>query len=107
MSAGFDQARGDVVVSMDGDLQNDPADIPLLLQRIDAGADVVCGWRKKRKDKFLKRRLPSMVANWIIGRMTGVRIHDNGCSLKAYRSSVIKNTVLYGEMHRFIRRCPR
>ncbi len=102
MAAGFETAQGDIIVSMDGDLQNDPADIPLLLAKIDEGYDVVCGWRKNRKDKFWSRRFPSIIANWIIGRVTGVRIHDNGCSLKAYRGSVIKNTVLYSEMHRFI-----
>lgn len=102
MAAGFETAQGDVIVSMDGDLQNDPADIPLLLAKLDEGYDVVCGWRKNRQDKFWSRRFPSIIANWIIGRVTGVRIHDNGCSLKAYRGSVIKNTVLYSEMHRFI-----
>lgn len=102
MSAGFDIARGSIVVSMDGDLQNDPADIPRLLAKIQEGYDVVCGWRKKRQDKLWSRRVPSIVANWIIGRVTGVKIHDNGCSLKAYRASVIKNVSLYGEMHRFI-----
>lgn len=102
MAAGFHYAHGDLIVSMDGDLQNDPADIPLLLSKLEQGFDVVCGWRKNRQDKFLSRRLPSVVANWIIGRVTGVRIHDNGCSLKAYRASVIKNVALYGEMHRFI-----
>lgn len=102
MAAGFEQARGRVIVSMDGDLQNDPADIPLLLAKIDEGCDVVCGWRKNRQDKFVSRRVPSMVANWLIGHVTGVRIHDNGCSLKAYRASVIKRVSLYNEMHRFI-----
>lgn len=102
MVAGFDHTRGDIIVSMDGDLQNDPADIPLLLAKLDEGFDVVCGWRKNRQDKFLTRRLPSLIANWIIGQVTGVKIHDNGCSLKAYRSSTIKKVPLYGEMHRFI-----
>jgi glycosyltransferase involved in cell wall biosynthesis len=102
MVAGFDAAGGDVVVSMDGDLQNDPADIPRLLERMQQGYDVVCGWRKNRQDKFLSRRVPSMCANWLIGKITGVPIHDNGCSLKAYRAATIKNTSLYGEMHRFI-----
>jgi glycosyltransferase involved in cell wall biosynthesis len=102
MAAGFAYAKGRIIVSMDGDLQNDPADIPQLLAKIEEGYDVVCGWRKDRQDTFWTRRLPSVVANWIIGRMTGVRIHDNGCSLKAYRASVIKNVALYGEMHRFI-----
>ena len=100
-AAGFDFARGDVIVTMDGDLQNDPEDIPKLLKEID-GCDLVSGWRKDRKDPFLKRRLPSMVANWLISKVTGVELHDYGCSLKAYRRDVIKNLNLYGEMHRFI-----
>jgi glycosyltransferase involved in cell wall biosynthesis len=102
MAAGFDHARGDVIVSMDGDLQNDPADIPLLLSKLNEGFDVVCGWRKNRQDKFWTRRVPSVIANWIIGLVTGVKIHDNGCSLKAYRASIIKKVHLYGELHRFI-----
>lgn len=102
MAAGFEFARGQQIVSMDGDLQNDPADIPKLLEKLDEGYDLVCGWRKERQDKFWTRRLPSIVANWIIGKVTGVSIHDNGCSLKAYRASVIKQVSLYGEMHRFI-----
>lgn len=102
MAAGFEYARGQWIVSMDGDLQNDPGDIPQLLEKLDEGYDLVCGWRKDRQDKFLTRRVPSIVANWIIGKVTGVPIHDNGCSLKAYRASVIKQVSLYGEMHRFI-----
>ena len=102
MAAGFEYARGEVVVSMDGDLQNDPADIPLLLKKMNEGFDIVCGWRKNRQDKFWSRRVPSIAANWLIGKVTGVQIRDNGCSLKAYRASVIKNVTLYGEMHRFI-----
>jgi glycosyltransferase involved in cell wall biosynthesis len=102
MQAGFDFARGEVIVSLDGDLQNDPADIPKLLETIDQGYDVVCGWRKDRKDKALTRILPSKVANWMIGKITGVPIHDNGCSLKAYRSNIIKSIRLYSDMHRFI-----
>lgn len=102
MMAGFEFARGNVIVTMDGDLQNDPQDIAKLLEKIREGYDVVCGWRKDRQDKLWTRRVPSVVANWIIGRVTGVRIHDNGCSLKAYRASVIKNVTLYSEMHRFI-----
>jgi glycosyltransferase involved in cell wall biosynthesis len=102
MAAGFGQAKGELIVSMDGDLQNDPADIPKLLSKLEEGYDVVCGWRKERKDKLISRRIPSHIANWLIGRITGVRIHDNGCSLKAYRASTIKNVVLYGELHRFI-----
>ena len=102
MAAGFEFAQGQRIVSMDGDLQNDPNDIPKLLEKLDEGYDLVCGWRKERQDKFLTRRVPSMVANWIIGKVTRVPIHDNGCSLKAYRASVIKQVPLYGEMHRFI-----
>ena len=102
MAAGFEFARGEVVISMDGDLQNDPADIPQLLEKMDQGYDIVCGWRKNRQDKFWTRRVPSVAANWLIGKVTGVRIHDNGCSLKAYKASVIKDVTLYGEMHRFI-----
>lgn len=100
-AAGFDFSRGDVVVTMDGDLQNDPADIPKLLDLIKEN-DLVSGWRKKRKDPFFTRRLPSMAANWLISNVTGVKLHDYGCSLKAYRRDVIKNLKLYGEMHRFI-----
>lgn len=100
-AAGFDFARGDIVVTMDGDLQNDPNDIPRLLEAIKE-YDLVSGWRKKRKDPFVTRRLPSIIANWLISRVTGVRLHDYGCSLKAYRRDVIKNLRLYGEMHRFI-----
>ena len=102
MAAGFEKSRGEIIASMDGDLQNDPADIPRLLAKLEEGYDVVCGWRKNRKDKLISRRIPSVVANWLIGRITGVYIHDNGCSLKAYRASTIKNVALYGEMHRFI-----
>jgi len=102
MTAGFDHARGAIVVSLDGDMQNDPADIPLLVEKLEEGFDVVSGWRKDRKDKFFSRRLPSLIANWIIGRSTGVRLHDYGCSLKAYRRDVAKNLLLYGELHRFI-----
>ncbi len=100
-AAGFDFARGDIVITMDGDLQNDPKDIPRLLDAI-RDYDLVSGWRKKRKDTFLTRRLPSMIANWLISRVTGVRLHDYGCSLKAYRRDIVKNIRLYGEMHRFI-----
>jgi len=100
-AAGFDFARGDVIITMDGDLQNDPADIPKLLDLIK-DHDLVSGWRKKRKDPFFTRRLPSIIANWLISNVTGVKLHDYGCSLKAYRRDVIKNLKLYGEMHRFI-----
>jgi glycosyltransferase involved in cell wall biosynthesis len=101
MSAGFDHARGKVIVPMDGDLQNDPADIALLLTKVDEGYDVVSGWRRDRQDGFA-RRLPSRIANWLIGRVTGVRLHDYGCTLKAYRADVVAETRLYGEMHRFL-----
>ena len=102
LSAGFDHARGQVMVPMDGDLQNDPRDIPKLLDLVEQGYDVVSGWRRRRSEAFLTRRLPSLVANWFIGRLTKVRIHDYGCTLKAYRRDVIRNVKLYGEMHRFI-----
>ncbi len=102
MAAGLDHARGDVIVTMDADLQNDPSDIPLLLERMTDDVDVVSGWRKERKDKFLSRRLPSMMANSLISNITGVHLHDYGCTLKAYRHDVIKDVRLYGEMHRFI-----
>lgn len=102
MAAGFEYARGGIIVSIDGDLQNDPADIPRLLAKLEEGYDVVCGWRKDRKDKLISRRIPSVIANWLIGKITGVPIHDNGCSLKAYRSGVIKRVALYSELHRFI-----
>lgn len=101
-SSGFDAARGDIIVTMDGDLQNDPADIHRLLEKTDVGYDVVSGWRVNRKVPFLTRRLPSMIANKLISRVTGVHLHDYGCSLKAYRRDVIKKIRLYGEMHRFI-----
>jgi glycosyltransferase involved in cell wall biosynthesis len=102
MAAGFRAAKGKIIVSMDGDLQNDPKDIPRLLQKLDEGYDVVCGWRKDRKDKLISRKIPSKIANWLISKITGVPIHDNGCSLKAYRKEVIKQVSLYSELHRFI-----
>ncbi|NOZ22691.1 MAG: glycosyltransferase family 2 protein [Planctomycetes bacterium] len=102
MSAGFDYARGKVIIPMDGDCQNDPADIPRLLAKLDEGYDIVSGWRKERKDGLLSRRFPSVIANWLIGRVGGIRLHDYGCTLKAYRADVIKTVNLYGEMHRFI-----
>jgi len=101
MAAGFEYASGDIIVTMDADLQNDPDDIPKLLEKIK-DCDVVSGWRKNRQDKFLSRRLPSMMANGLISKVTGVALHDYGCTLKAYRKEVIKNVRLYGEMHRFI-----
>lgn len=102
MVAGFDHARGRVLITMDGDLQNDPADIPKFLDKINEGYDIVVGWRYDRQDKLVSRRIPSKIANWLIGRVTGVPIKDNGCSLKAYRADVIKQIPLYSEMHRFI-----
>ena len=102
MAAGFDYAGGDVIITMDADLQNDPKDIPLLLDQIKAGNDVVTGWRYDRKDAFINRRLPSIIANKIISKTTGVNLHDYGCTLKAFRREVIKCVKLYGEMHRFI-----
>lgn len=101
-SAGFDHARGEVIITMDGDLQNDPEDIPRLLEKIEEGNDIVSGWRRNRQDKYLTRRLPSIAANAIISIVTGVKLHDYGCSLKAYRREVIENIRLYGELHRFI-----
>ncbi len=102
MMAGFDHARGRVVVSLDGDLQNDPRDIPALVARLDDGYDLVCGWRQQRQDKLLLRKVPSWVANRIIRRLTGVPITDNGCSLKAYRRELLDRISLYAEQHRFI-----
>ncbi len=102
LAAGFAGAQAPVIVTLDADLQNDPRDIPLMLERLDAGFDMVCGWRKDRKDPFLSRRLPSQIANWLISVTTGVNLHDYGCTLKAFRSEVVKNLHLYGEMHRFI-----
>jgi glycosyltransferase involved in cell wall biosynthesis len=101
-SAGFAQARGRIIVTSDGDLQNDPRNIPEMVTRLEQGADIVCGWRKHRKDTFLTRRLPSIVANRLISQATGVRLHDYGCSLKAFRAEIVKPLRLYGEMHRFI-----
>ncbi|MBC7237661.1 MAG: glycosyltransferase family 2 protein [Chloroflexi bacterium] len=101
-SAGFDYARGDIVVTIDADLQNDPAGIPLLLDKMAEGYDVVSGWRKERQDPFLSRKLPSRIANWLISRTTGVQVHDRGCSLRAHRREIVKDMRLYGELHRFI-----
>ncbi|HWG75612.1 MAG TPA: glycosyltransferase family 2 protein [Steroidobacteraceae bacterium] len=102
MAAGIEHASGAILVTMDGDLQNDPADIPLFLAKIAEGYDIVVGWRHRRQDKLLSRKIPSKVANWLISRVTGVRITDNGCSLKAFRATLIKAIPLYSEMHRFI-----
>jgi glycosyltransferase involved in cell wall biosynthesis len=102
LSAGIDFSSGEILIPMDGDLQNDPEDILPLLQKIEEGYDVVSGWRKSRKDSFLTRRFPSMVANKMISLIGGVRLHDHGCTLKAYKRDILKNIRLYGEMHRFI-----
>ena len=102
MTAGFDYARGDIVVTMDGDLQNDPRNIPELISKLEEGYDLVNGWRKDRRDAFVSRRLPSLIANRLIGMATGVKLHDYGCSLKAYTGDLAKNLLLYGELHRFI-----
>jgi glycosyltransferase involved in cell wall biosynthesis len=102
ISAGIDYTEGEIIVLMDGDLQNDPADIPELIAGIDSGYDLVSGWRKDRKDNFITRTFPSRIANWIISRVTGVHLHDYGCTLKAYRREVLTGFRLYGEMHRFI-----
>lgn len=102
MSAGFNEARGDIIITMDADLQNDPSDIPLLLAEVDKGFDVVSGWRRNRKDTFINRRLPSILANSLISNITGVHLHDYGCTLKAYRKEIVQNIQLYGELHRFI-----
>ncbi|MEQ9671584.1 glycosyltransferase family 2 protein [Coleofasciculus sp. G2-EDA-02] len=102
MSAGFKHAQGGVIVMIDGDLQNDPADIPALLAKIEEGYDLVSGWRKERQDAALTRLLPSKIANWLIGKVTGVKLHDYGCSLKAYRSELVADMNLYGELHRFL-----
>jgi glycosyltransferase involved in cell wall biosynthesis len=102
MAAGIDAAHGHVLIPMDADLQNDPADIERLLAKLDEGFDVVSGWRKERQDKMVSRKIPSMIANWIISFIGGVKLHDYGCSLKAYRREFLKEVKLYGEMHRFI-----
>ena len=102
MAAGFDASSGAVIVTLDGDLQNDPADIPLLIQELDQGFDLVSGWRQQRQDGAIKRLLPSLIANRLIAQVTGVRLHDYGCSLKAYRREVLSDLNLYGELHRFL-----
>jgi glycosyltransferase involved in cell wall biosynthesis len=101
-AAGFALARGQVVVTCDGDLQNDPHDIPALVAMVEQGADIACGWRQDRKDRFFSRRVPSMAASWIISRVTGIKLHDYGCSLKAFRAEVVKPLKLYGGMHRLL-----
>src|SRR5262249_13897083 len=102
LKAGFDFARGDVIISMDGDLQHDPEEIPAFLSKLNEGYDIASGWRLKRKDAFLTRRLPSRAANWLMGKLSGVELHDFGTTFKAYRQDVIKDIHLYGELHRFI-----
>jgi glycosyltransferase involved in cell wall biosynthesis len=102
LSAGFDHARGKIIVAIDADLQNDPADIPKMIAKLKEGFDVVSGWRKKRHDNAITRLAPSIIANWLIARITGVKLHDFGCTLKAYRKDVLAEIKLYGEMHRFI-----
>ncbi len=102
MYAGFEHAKGNVIITMDADLQNDPEDIPKLLEKMEEGYDIVSGWRKDRKDPFLSRKLPSKIANWIISKVTGVELHDYGCTLKAYRAEIAKRYRLYGDMHRFL-----
>ncbi len=102
MSAGFEHAKGEVIITLDADLQNDPEDIPLLLEKLKEGYHIVSGWRKDRKDPFLSRKLPSAIANWLISKITGVHLHDYGCTLKAYRAEVVKDLELFGDMHRFL-----
>lgn len=102
LSAGFDNSRGEIIITLDADLQNDPADFGMLIKKIEEGYDIASGWRVKRKDKFFSRRLPSATANWLISAITRVKLHDYGCTLKAFRKEVLKNINLYGEMHRFI-----
>lgn len=102
MAAGIDLAQGEIIATMDGDLQNDPGDIPAMLEQMDEDTHLVVGWRKNRQDKLITRKVPSWIANWLIGKITGVPIRDNGCSLKLYRATVIKQVPLYAEMHRFI-----
>lgn len=102
MAAGFKQAQGEIIITLDGDLQNDPADIPQLIAKLNEGYDLVSGWRKHRQDAALTRLLPSKIANWVIGKVTGVKLHDYGCSLKAYRAELVADMNLYGELHRFL-----
>ena len=102
LQAAFSLAHGSIIVTMDGDLQNDPRNIPSLVQKLDEGFDVVSGWRRDRKDRLLTRKIPSWSANWLLSRLTGVRLHDNGCALKAYRKSALDRVHLYSDMHRFI-----
>ena len=102
MSAGFDNSKGDIVITLDGDLQNDPNDIPILISEINNGYDLICGWRFDRKDKLINRKIPSKIANKLIARVTGLKLHDYGCSLKAFKKEIIDDIKLYGELHRFL-----
>jgi len=102
LSAGFDYTKGDIIITMDGDLQNDPTDIPRLVDKIREGNDIVCGWRADRNDPFLSKKIPSLISNWLARQLTGVKIHDSGCTLKAFRSDVVRDIRLYGELHRYI-----
>ena len=102
MSAGFDNSEGDIVITLDGDLQNDPNDIPTLISEINNGYDLICGWRFDRKDKLINRKIPSKIANKLIARVTGLKLHDYGCSLKAFKKEIIDDIKLYGELHRFL-----
>ncbi len=102
MAAGFSHAKGQIIVTMDGDMQNDPADIPSLIDKLNEGYDLVSGWRKNRQDATITRLIPSQIANWLIAQVTGVKVHDYGCSLKAYRAELIADMNLYGELHRFL-----
>src|SRR5690606_29836603 len=102
LAAGFDLAQGHVILSMDGDLQHDPSDIPLLIEKIDAGYDIASGWRKVRVDNLMMRRIPSRIANWMMSKVSGVELHDFGTTFKAYRAEILRDVRLYGELHRFI-----
>ena len=102
LAAGFDNSNGEIIVTLDGDLQNDPNDIPHLVTKINEGYDLICGWRFERKDKLLNRRIPSKIANRLIGNVTGIFLHDYGCSLKAFKREIIQDIKLYGELHRFL-----
>jgi len=102
LAAGFDYSNGEIIVTLDGDLQNDPRDIPKLITNLNEGYDLICGWRFQRKDKLLNRRIPSKIANRLIGNVTGIHLHDYGCSLKAFKSEIINDIKLYGELHRFL-----
>ena len=102
MSAGFDNSKGDIVITLDGDLQNDPNDIPKLISEINNGYDLICGWRFDRKDKLINRKIPSKIANKLIAHVTGLKLHDYGCSLKAFKKEIIDDIKLYGELHRFL-----